>query len=46
MINNFIILQKHLIHFKKTFFIVRSLKIKIEPSSPKPSIQTHNITDH
>ena len=34
MINDYIILQKHLIYFKKTFYIVRNLKIKSESSPP------------
>jgi len=41
MINDLIILQEHLIYFKETFYIVRNLKNKSEPSPPKPSIQTH-----
>jgi len=41
MTNNYIILQKHLIYFKKTFYIVHNLKNKNESSPPKPSIQTH-----
>jgi len=41
MINNLIILKKHLIYFKKTFYIVCNLKNKSESSPPKPSIQTH-----
>jgi len=41
MINDHIILQKHLIYFEKTFYIVRNLKTKSQPSSPKLSIQTH-----
>jgi len=44
MINDYIILQKHLIYLKKTFYVVRNLKIKSEPSPPKPSIQTHPKT--
>ncbi len=41
MINNHIILQKHLMYFRKTFYIVRNLKNKSESSPLKPSIQTH-----
>ena len=32
MINDHIILQKHLIYFKKTFYIVHNLKNKSEKS--------------
>jgi len=45
MINDHIILQKYLIYFKKTFNIVRNLKIKVSfslPSTTKHSIQTHS----
>jgi len=38
-------LQKHLIYFEKTFYIILNIKINVNPplsSSPKPpSIQTH-----
>jgi len=34
MINDHILLQKHLIYFEKTFYIIRNLKNKSEPSSP------------
>jgi len=37
MMNNHIILQKHLIYFEKTFYIVRNLKNKSEPSHHFPS---------
>jgi len=36
MINYHIILQKHLIYFKKTFYIIFSSKNKSEPSPPFP----------
>ena len=41
MINNHIILQSHLIYFRKTCYRVGNFKKKIKPSPPKPSIQTH-----
>jgi len=41
MINDHIILQIHLIYFRKTFYIVQNWKSKSEPSPPKPLIQTH-----
>ena len=41
MINDHKILQSHLIYFRKTCYIVRNLKKKTEPFTPKPSIQTH-----
>jgi len=37
MINDHIIIQKHLIYFKKTFHIVRNLKNKSELFPPFPS---------
>jgi len=37
MINNYIILQSHLIYFRKTCYIVRNLKKKSKPSPPFPS---------
>jgi len=37
MINDHIVLQKHLIYFKKTFYIVRNLKNKSESSPHFPS---------
>ena len=40
MINNHIILQSHLIYFRKTRYTIRNLKKKSKSSSPFPSIQT------
>ena len=41
MINDHVILQSHLIYFRKTCYIVRNLKKKSKFSPPKPSIQIH-----